>query len=126
MKIDIEKIKAEYEQKVQEAIEANKILDILGDDSFRIYVYDGVNNEKRIVFRAENICSNLSIEKVGLVLSKLPVTRKIDVYTGDSKRIPMDYQLTTSRGYKDSFATLNIEYIHNNYEIRIGLPIELN
>lgn len=128
MKVDIEKIKAEYEQKVQEAIIVNNILDVLGDEEFRVYAYNGHCNKgkKTLSFHTEETCGQLSIEKVGLVLSKLNQTEKIKVYVGDNKYIQMDYEVRTSRSYRDSFATLTIEYIHNEYEIRIELPIEPN
>ena len=128
MKADVEKIKAEYEQKIQEAIEVNKVLDILGDENFRIYISKNYSNKdkKSLNVRAEDVCANLTIEQVGLVLSKLPVTEKINVHVGQSKYLQMDYKLQTRRSYRDSFATLDIEYVFNDYVVDIKLPIEPN
>lgn len=128
MKVDIEKIKAEYEQKIQNAIEANQILDLIGDETFRVSISKSFTSKgkKTLRFYAEEVCGKLGIEKVGLVLSKLPVTEKISVPIENYNRIPMEYALKTNRGYKDNYATLSIRYIHNEYEVDLDLPIEPN
>lgn len=128
MKVDIEKIKNEYQEKIQEAIAINNILDFIGDDSFRVYITKGYINKskKRLRFCAEKLFDKLDITKVGLILDKIPATEKVRVYLGSSGYLDMDYELCTSRGYRDSFSTLSIRYIHKDYEVVLELPIEPN
>lgn len=128
MKVDLDKIKAEYEHKIQEAIVVNGILDKIGDDSFRVHYFKARSNKRKdmISFNAEKVLEELPIEKVGLILTKLPSTEKIEVYVGNYKHEMMDYRLLTRRGYRDAHATLDISYISGDYEISISLPIEPN
>lgn len=129
MRTDIDKIKAEFEKKIQYAIMQNELFDKLGDNDIELSILGDSHTQKgkyHLYVRHEKVCQKLSIQQIGLILTKLPSTEKSKVHIGSSKYIEMDYEVETTRGYRDSHATLKIGYIHDKYDIGLELPIEPN
>lgn len=128
MKVDIEKLKAEFEAKIKNAEESNSILDILGDYSLNVSI-DNISylqkGKKALRIRPQEILGKLTIQQVGVVLSKFPSTEKVRERGVDGKDVWLDYKLSTERRYGSSFTELHIWYISGEYDISICFPIEL-
>ena len=129
MKIDIEELKAKFELELKNAEESNMILDILGDDSLKVSIDNRSflkKGKKSLTIRPEEVLDKLTIQQVGLILSKFPSTENLKERGKDGKDIEVNYKLNTERGYRDTYATLHIWYISGDYDISLRLPIEPN
>jgi hypothetical protein len=107
----------------------NELFDKLCDDDIELSILGESHTQKgkyHLHVGHEKVCQKLSIQQIGLILSKLPSTDKSKVYVGDSEEIQMDYKVGTHRGYRDSYSTLSISYIHDKYDVTLELPIEPN
>lgn len=129
MKTDIEKIKAEYEEKIQNAIEANGIIDYIGDDSLCINImgrsYED-KSKKRLYIRPDNFRKELTIEQAGMILSKYPVTQKTVIDKNNAIGLEFDYDASISRSYNDRCSYLEIDWFSGEYELSVKLAIEGN
>ena len=129
MKTDIEKIKAEYEEKIQNAIESNKIIDILGDETLSIAILGRSahrNDKKHLYIKPDNFRKELTIEQVGMIITKLPSTQKFTIDKNNAKGLEFDYDACIKRSYNDLYSYLDISYFSGDYYISLEFPIELN
>lgn len=129
MKTDIEKLKAEYEEKLQNAIEANRIIDYIGDESLRIDIMGASyedKSKKRLYIRPDNFRNELTIEQAGTILSKYPVTQKTVIDRNNANGLVFDYDACINRSYNDRCSYLKIDWFSGEYELSVKLPIEGN
>ncbi len=129
MKTNIEKIKAEYEEKIQNAIESNKIIDILGDETLNIAILGRsayCNDKKHLYIKPDNFREELTIEQVGMIITKLPSTQKFPIDKNNAKGLEFDYDACIKSSYNDSYSYLDISYFSGDYYISLEFPIELN
>lgn len=120
---DIEKMKAEMEQKIKWAEMENELSKKL-PDGVRVSIIGDSLTQKGKLHTMIWAVPGLTEHQVGEILNAFPVTEKVSVYNGNGNYSFEDYAMTTHRYVCDCYTELHIEWISDDLVMSIKVHID--
>ncbi len=122
---DIAKMRAEFEEKIRLAELENKYNEPLEKHGLRLSIFSKDKSGRLLasVRVDRGYDKPFNEHDAQLILSLYPMTEKKSVYVGDHKYDNLSYEMSTERTPGQSRTILKIQYIHDELEIWMELPI---
>lgn len=114
---DIEKMKAEFEEKLALAIKENELNADINGYQLKLDEYNRVS--WGVVYKSGVGFVTPTLAQVADILSRFPMTKN----TLYDKAVEMPYVIHSSNSYGDRNPEMSIRWISGEYEVRISLPI---
>jgi hypothetical protein len=124
--IDIEKLKKEYEGKIECAMLTNELVPQLNEVGIRVNIYKGVKGENVYAFYNDGYLDKLTEYQVGYILTHFVKDEDTEVWLGKNEgNVMLPYMLQCHR-YAHSGSELSFVYrIHEGKdEVRFDVPID--
>lgn len=124
---DIEKMKAEHEQKIKWAEMENELSKKL-PEGVRISIIGNSLTQKgklQTSVRSEDYSRGLTEQQVGELMLAFPVTEKSRIYVGKGQYSEKDYGMQTHKYIHTANTDLSISWISGELDISLELKVEL-
>lgn len=124
---DIEKMKAEYEQKIKWAEIENELSKKLPEGTQISIIGKSLTQKGKLQtsIRGENWSRGLTEQQVGELMLAFPVTEKSRTYVGKDQYSEKEYEMQTHRYLNCPNTDLNISWISGELAISLELKVEL-
>lgn len=126
VKNDIEKMRKEFEEKIQIALLENELSEPLGDCYLRfIHLDKHSSDEPKKLFHLykDDKVGEVVVADIKKCMEMYPATSGINVHIGNSKYIELPFYVRSLKSYGDKQGKLDISYIHNDIVVWMSLPI---
>ena len=124
---DIEKMKAEYEQKLKWAEMENELSKKLPEGTQISIIGKSLTQKGKLhtSIRSEDWSHGLTEQQVGELMLAFPVTEKSRIYVGQDQYSEKDYEMETHRYIHLPTTDLSISWISGELDISLELKVEL-
>ena len=123
---DLEKMKAEFEQKLKWAEMENELSKRLPEGCKISIIGDSLTQKGKLQtsVRSEDWSRGLTEQQVGELMCAFPVTEKSRVYVGRDQYSEKDYEMTTHRYLHLPHTDLDIQWISGELDISCEIKVD--